>query len=97
MVIELPKEVSVSQEVMCQEVNGETVLLDLKSESYFGLDQTGTRIWQLIQENGDLQSAFKTVLEEYSVEEEQLNTDFSDLIARLIAAGLIFEIPSSGI
>ncbi len=34
-----------SGEVLQQEVGGEAVLLDLASESYFGLDPVGTRIW----------------------------------------------------
>ena len=41
---------SVSTEVIAQEVSGETVLLDLKSEQYFSLDVVGTRIWQLLNE-----------------------------------------------
>jgi hypothetical protein len=40
--------VKVSDEVLAQEVNEETVLLDLKSECYFGLDPVGTRCWQLL-------------------------------------------------
>ena len=40
---------SISKEVLSQELNGETVLLDLQGESYFGLNEVGTRIWQLIQ------------------------------------------------
>ena len=40
---------SISDEVLSQEVNGETLLLDLEGESYFGLNEVGTRIWQLLQ------------------------------------------------
>ena len=48
-----PSQVSqfrISPEVLHQEINGETVLLDLDSESYFGLDAVATRVWQLISE-----------------------------------------------
>ena len=41
---------TISDEVLSQEVNGETELLDLESESYFGLNQVGTGIWQLLQD-----------------------------------------------
>ena len=41
---------TVSKDVLFQEVAGETVLLDLNSESYFGLDEVGTRIWTLLNE-----------------------------------------------
>ena len=41
----LNQTVTLSPEVISQEVSGETVLLDLESENYFGLDEVGTRIW----------------------------------------------------
>jgi hypothetical protein len=44
MDISLEARAAVPTEVMLQEVGGEGVLLDLKSESYFGLDEVGTRI-----------------------------------------------------
>ena len=79
----------ISPEVHSQEVGGETVLLDLQSESYFGLDEVGTRIWQLLQQNGDLQSIFETILDEYDVEEEQLRRDLEELVEKLLEAGLV--------
>jgi len=87
---ELPNiKLKISPEVHSQEVGGETVLLDLQSESYFGLDEVGTRIWQLLQENGDMGSIFETILNEYEVEEEQLLQDIEDLIKKLVEAGLV--------
>jgi hypothetical protein len=54
----LADQITVSPEVLFQEVGGEAVLLDLKSESYFGLDDVGMRIWQLLQEQGSLRAPF---------------------------------------
>ena len=70
-------------------MNGETVILDLKSESYFGLDEVGTRIWQLLQENGDLQQTFNVMLNEFDVDAEQLQQDLNDLVGKLEDAGLV--------
>lgn len=79
----------ISPEVHSQEVGGETVLLDLQSESYFGLDEVGTRIWQLLQVNGDMVSIFNTILNEYDVDEEKLRQDLDDLIQKLLEEGLV--------
>ena len=87
--IHLSRTAEISSDVLSQEVGGETVLLDLKSEAYFGLDTTGTRIWQLLQENGSLQAAFDIMLAEYDVEETVLRKDFADLLGKLVQAGLI--------
>ena len=81
--------ISISKEALSQEVNGETVILDLKSESYFGLDDVGTRIWQLLQEHGDAKKAFDVMLDEYDVNENQLEKDMNTLIIKLKETGLI--------
>ena len=81
--------IEISSDILTQEVSGETVILDHNSESYFGLDEIGTRIWQLIQEQKDLKSVTATMLNEYDVEEKQLEEDIEDLLAKLDEAGLI--------
>jgi len=83
------QKITISEEALSQEVNGETVILDLKSESYFGLDEVGTRVWQLLQEHGDLQKVFDAMLEEFDVDANTLASDMKNLINDLIEKGLI--------
>jgi hypothetical protein len=85
----LNQTVVLSPEVISQQVSGETVLLDLDSENYFGLDEVGTRIWQLLQETGQLQVVYDTLLAEYAVAPEQLLQDLEKLLSEIQAAGLI--------
>jgi hypothetical protein len=85
----LNQTIILSPEVISQEVSGETVLLDLESENYFGLDEVGTRIWQLIKESGDLRAICNTLLEEYEVGEERLQTDLESLLGEISGLGLI--------
>jgi len=82
-------EISISEEVLAQEVDGETVLLDLASESFFGLDEVSTRVWQLLNEGVGRDKVIDTLLDEYDVEREVLETDVADLLQRLSEAGLI--------
>ena len=81
--------VTLSPDVISQEVSGETVLLDLNSENYFGLDEVGTRIWQLIESSGNLQEIYDTMLEEYEVEADQLLDDMEQLVVDIEKAGLV--------
>ena len=85
----LNQTITLSPDVISQEVSGETVLLDLESENYFGLDEVGTRIWQLIKESGDLQVIYRTLLEEDEVEEERLQADLEVLLGEIAELGLI--------
>jgi hypothetical protein len=85
----LNQTITLSPDVISQEVSGETVLLDLESENYFGLDEVGTRIWQLLSETSDLQAVYRTLLDEYEVEEERLQTDLEALLTEIATLGLV--------
>jgi hypothetical protein len=85
----LNQTITPSPDVISQEVSGETVLLDLQSENYFGLDEVGTRIWQLIKETDDLRSIYNTLLDEYEVEEERLEKDLEALLGEISDLGLV--------
>lgn len=85
----LNQTVSLSPDVISQEVSGETVILDLASECYFGLDEVGTRIWQLIREQGELRAVYNTLLDEYDVDASRLLTDLEALINDACERGLI--------
>lgn len=83
------RRLSPSPEALSQAVAGETVLLDLRSEKYFGLNVVGTRVWDLLQETDDVQAIRDRLLAEYEVAEAQLDADLDDLLGRLLAAGLV--------
>ena len=87
--MDLNQVVTLSPDVISQEVSGETVLLDLNSEHYFGLDEVGTRIWQLIDSSGNLQEIYDTMLSEYEVEADQLLEDMAQLLGDIEKAGLV--------
>ena len=78
-------------DVLVQTVVGESVLLDLRSQKYFGLNQVGTRAWQLLQQGGDVAAVRARLLEEYDVEAQQLERDLDELLERLLRAGLVEE------
>ena len=87
--------ITLSPDVISQEVSGETVLLDLNSENYFGLDEVGTRVWQLIESCGNLQQVYDTMLAEFAVEPDQLEDDLEQLLADIEKAGLITLQPAA--
>jgi len=80
---------TVSKDVLFQEVSGETVLLDLASEQYFGLDEVGTRIWALLNDGRSVGEMVEILLGEYAVGREQLEADVRELLGALMDAGLI--------
>ena len=95
MIESLSRIIRISPEVLVQEVGGESVLLDLASERYFGLDAVGTRVWQMMTDLGDLRDVHRAMLEEYEVEDRCLAADLNTLVVKLADAGLISVEPSS--
>ena len=77
-----------SQGAVFRDLDGESVILDLDSGTYFGLNQVGTRIWQLLERDGRIETVFEALRKEFDVEPERLAGDLLELVARLADAGL---------
>jgi hypothetical protein len=89
MSISFDQKLVVTPDTLINVIEGESVLLNLKSESYFGLDKVGTRMWTLLTTSDSIQSAYEALLDEYDIGAERLREDVCDLIEKLIANGLV--------
>lgn len=81
--------VAVRDGVMFNRVGEEVVLLDLDSGTYYGLDAVGGRLWDLITGAATIGEAIETMLGEYEVERDVLESDVMRLVAELEEKGLI--------
>lgn len=81
--------VTVPPDVLMREVAGESVILNLNTETYFGLDEVGTRMWQVLAESETIQHAYDTLLDEYEVDPARLRSDLVSLIEELVDHGLL--------
>ena len=86
--------IQVSPRVLCKVLENEAVLLDLQSGEYFGLNEVGCRIWQLIPAQGSLGAIRNCLVEEYDVSTDQAWHDLEILIAELMQRGLVSAIPA---
>jgi hypothetical protein len=84
----LADRLTVSPDVVFRELEGDAVLLDLESGTYFGLNAVGTRIWSLIQERDSLRAVLDAITAEYDAMPEVLERDLLRLAAELCAKGL---------
>ena len=75
--------------VITRELDGETILLNLETGIYFGLDKVGTDVWRAIRTVGTLGEALDLVQSEYDVEPAVLRVDFLRLVDELLAKGLL--------
>jgi Coenzyme PQQ synthesis protein D (PqqD) len=68
---------------------GEVVMLNLANGTYYGLDEVGAYIWNLIQEPRSVAAVRDAILEEYDVEPERCERDLLVLLGDLADNGLI--------
>ena len=82
--------VEVPVEVLIQRLpDDESVLLNLATEEYFGLDATGTAMWDALVAAGRVDEARAQLLERFDVSEEVLRRDLHALVVELARKGLL--------
>lgn len=75
--------------VMARQVGEDTVILDLLTGHYFGLDPVGARIWTLLAQRLPLDQVCQTLLTEFDVPRETLERDMKDLVQTLLDRQLV--------
>jgi len=89
MTTALESTVRVPDDVVFRELQGEAVILNLASSTYFGLDAVGTRIWQLCEAHGSLRAVWEAMQQEFDAPGETLQSDLLTFVAELSAKGLV--------
>lgn len=84
-------QLSVSENVLAQELNGEVVLLDMDTETYYSLNSVGSRVWQLLARSEDIAAVMQQLLRVYQVDEAALYQDVAALVEELVQEGLLIE------
>ena len=75
--------------VITRELSGETVLLNLESGVYYGLDVVATRVWQLLMQGRTIAGVCEAMVDEYDVALEVLRDDVTRLVAELRERGIV--------
>jgi len=89
MGISFEDRVTMPKDVLLSGVQGESVLLNLESERYFGLDEVGTRMLSVLTSSNSIQAAYDALVDEYDVDAELLRQDLIALLDKLVAQGLV--------
>ena len=85
-----PYRVHISPSVISQQVLlGETILMDVESLAYFGLDELGSRIWNSLQTCDDAQQVFDGLTEATGIDEEALATKYEGVLKGLEISRII--------
>lgn len=81
--------VKVADEIVATEVDEELVILNLRDGTYYGLNRTGRRVWELARKPRRVEEIVRHIAREFGVAEEQAREDVLELIEKLQAYGLV--------
>ena len=91
MTISFADRVKIPDDVLISNLQEESVILNLDSERYYGLDSVGTRILSVLTTSDSIEAAYETLVQEYEVDHEVLKKDLLELVENLIAQGILIR------
>lgn len=87
--------VELAKDLVCQELDGEMVILDLHSGEYYGVDLIGTRIWRMLEEHVPPVAIVDELLAEYEVDLDTCHQHLASFFRQLEQNKLIKITPES--
>ena len=87
----LDTRLNIPPQVMSRLVGDETVLLDLASGHYFGVDGVGKVIWESVSTGKTLAETVDAIVAEFDVEKPQAEADVTAFASQLVERGLLIE------
>jgi hypothetical protein len=93
---ELPAVVRVPQHVVYRDFAAETVVLNLNTGIYHGLNPTAGRMLKLLDEIGDIGAVTMQLSDEYRRPPAEIAADLDLLCRELLARSLVEAAPAAG-
>ena len=91
MTISFSDRVTVPDDVLISHLQEESVILNLDSERYYGLDDVGTRFLSVLTTSDSIETAYDRLRDEYNVDPQILREDLLALVENLIDQGLLIR------
>ena len=82
MIASFSDRIEVPNNVLVRFIEKESVFLNLETECYLGLDEIGTRMWQVITAGQSIANASAEPLSEFDVEERLLRQNLLELLGQ---------------
>ena len=76
-------------EVIAKRLDQTTVLVDISTSRIFELNETGTRVWELLGQGLDVEHMVQHLVSEFEVEDSQAAEELKTLLSQLRDQGLV--------
>ena len=92
MTISFSDRVRVPDDVLISNLQQESVILNLDSERYYGLDDVGTRFLSVLTNSESIEAAYEKLAGEYDVDNQALRQDLLALVEDLVNQGILIRV-----
>ena len=92
--IELSTTVMQSSEIISADLDGQIVMMHLERYQYFGLDDIGTQIWEIIEDPISVAELCNQLLPQYDVDRATGVTDLLAYLNDMLNDGLVTIVPT---
>ena len=89
MTITVTQKVVLADNILVEDLEEESVLLNLDTLIYTSQDDVGTRMLKVLIESSSIDQAYQVLLKEYNVDPELLKKDLLSHVEQLIEQNLI--------
>ena len=91
MTISFSDRVRTAEDVLISNLQEESVILNLDSERYYGLDDVGTRFLSALNASESIEAAYEVLRDEYDVDPHSLRQDLFELVEDLVNQGILIR------
>jgi hypothetical protein len=81
--ITLQTKVKRNSNMVTSKIDNEFVMMSVENGEYYGLDEVGSRIWELLGNSIVVEELILTLIEEFEVEREQCEADTFEFLEDL--------------
>ena len=94
--VDFQRPVRFAESLFAQEIDGELVLLDMRDESYYGLDPVAAEIWRRLREGRTPEELSRELTELYEVDEATVRRDLERFLLELFRQRLAWQESAEG-
>jgi hypothetical protein len=77
-------------EIITSNIDGEIVMMSTEMGEYYGLDEIGSRIWDLIENPLPVSELVSKLLDEFNTDKETCTSDTLDFLNELVVKKIVF-------
>ncbi len=78
-----------SKDVVFRDLDDEMIIMDMNTGKYFGLNETGAKIWALLDKYQKPKKVIDELLTEYNLSEDECEREVKQFLQAILNKGLI--------